>query len=143
MSRGLPGELLRDLGDAVARANATDDRPQEMMRLCGDPLLLRAFLARTDRRQETSRPGTPVPLPLAGPAHVRKSRHVPPPYSRREPLLEPSLLPEPFQASAEDCSKALVAEHSAERHEGRDGFHLVAAVALVLGLLSLILLLPG
>lgn len=105
------GGLLRELSGSAVRHPSTVSAEQEMMRLSGDPLLLRAFLQRHDVVPPPAGPsaGGRISLALAGVPEVSGAREPPTLrtcYERRDRLREPSLTPTPFAPSRDDQVEA-------------------------------------
>lgn len=113
------------------------------MRLANDPLLLRAFLSRVERPEREVRGKVPVLPPLIAVASVRRQAPAHADYARRDALLEPSLFPERFEASAEDWSEALVTGEIAEPSSVGAILSLLASLVVALGLLGLLLVLAA
>lgn len=113
------------------------------MRLATDPLLLRALLSRIEQPEHGVWGKPAVPPPLTSTPSPRMPVPIHAGYARRDAVLEPSLFPERFEASAEDWSEALVAGGMAELSGTGMIASLLASVVVALGLLGLFLILAA
>jgi hypothetical protein len=129
--------MLRDIGHSGSRQMSGDDRDGELMRLAGNPLMIRDFLLRQEEASgRMLSPGNGLGAGVAW--QLQQSRSGKPghgpraSYERRESRVEPSLAPEAFLPSSEDREKAITSLEPALYVWPRAGGMLVLAAFLAL-----------
>lgn len=134
------GGLLGDLGGALSRVRLSDDRAADLMRLSGDPLLVRALLARDDDRP------LPAACRVSYQVTVQKGAAVSPAYHShlaiiQEPLQQPSLFPERFNATDRGDGDVPITGGSGIRPTSNDFISWLVLCSLALSIASLVALL--